>query len=189
MNNLIEIRLSPKGKNSWIDFLIGQNSVVGIRGNEIADGLARGCTVLMFFGPEPALGVSRRDLQKRLGRWLVSQHGAQLARSWWHRKAGSRFSFCNRVTVLIYISKNQLFALKYTSKHSLVKIISTPTCFGLTRPSSGRCHAWLLSYLEQITFLLRSLCSSTHLDQVMCPFRCWRVCCLQDRICFLRTWE
>ena len=40
----------------------------GIRGNEIADG---------FLGPEPALGVSRRDLQKRLGRWLVNQHGAQ----------------------------------------------------------------------------------------------------------------
>lgn len=49
----------------------------GIRGNEIADGLARGGSTLRFFGPELALGVSRRDLQKRLGRWLVNQHGAQ----------------------------------------------------------------------------------------------------------------
>jgi len=49
----------------------------GIRGNEIADGLARGGSALRFLGPEPALGVSRRDLQKRLGRWLVNQHGAQ----------------------------------------------------------------------------------------------------------------
>ena len=30
-----------------------------------------------LLGPKPALGVSRRDLQKRLGRRLVNQHGAQ----------------------------------------------------------------------------------------------------------------
>ena len=45
-------------------------------GNEIADGLSRGGSTLSFFGPEPAVGVSRRDLQTRLGRWLVNQHGA-----------------------------------------------------------------------------------------------------------------
>jgi len=49
----------------------------GIRGNEIADGVATGGSALRFLGPEPALGVSRRDLQKRLGRWLVNQHGDQ----------------------------------------------------------------------------------------------------------------
>jgi hypothetical protein len=49
----------------------------GIRGNEIADGLGSGGSALRFLGPEPALHVSRRDLQKRLGRWLVNQHGAQ----------------------------------------------------------------------------------------------------------------
>jgi hypothetical protein len=48
----------------------------GIRGNEIAAGLVKGGSGLKFFGPEPALGVSGRDLQKRLGRWLVNQHGA-----------------------------------------------------------------------------------------------------------------
>ena len=42
----------------------------GIRCNEIA-------TALTFLGPEPALGVSRRDLQNRLRRWLANQHGAQ----------------------------------------------------------------------------------------------------------------
>ena len=57
------------------------------------------------------------------------------------------------------ILKNQLFALKCTLKHSLIKIISTPTCFGLIRPSSGSCRAWLLSYLEQLTFVLRWLCT------------------------------
>jgi len=49
----------------------------GIRGNEIADGLVKGGTALRFLGPDQALGVSRRDLQKRLGRWLANRHGAQ----------------------------------------------------------------------------------------------------------------
>jgi len=49
----------------------------GIWGNEIADGLARGGAALRFLGPELALGVSRQDLQIRLRRWLVNQHGAQ----------------------------------------------------------------------------------------------------------------
>jgi len=49
----------------------------GIRGNEIADRLVRDGAALGFLGPEPALGVSRRDLQKRLGCWLVNQHRAQ----------------------------------------------------------------------------------------------------------------
>ena len=30
-----------------------------------------------FLGPEPALGVSRQDLQKRLRHWLNNQHSAQ----------------------------------------------------------------------------------------------------------------
>jgi len=48
-----------------------------IRGNDFADGIARCGNALRFLAPEPALGVSRRDLQKRLGFWLVIQHGAQ----------------------------------------------------------------------------------------------------------------
>jgi hypothetical protein len=34
---------------------------VGVRGNEIADVFARGCSVLGFLGPHLALGVSRQD--------------------------------------------------------------------------------------------------------------------------------
>ena len=30
-----------------------------------------------FLGPEPALGVSRRDIKKRLNRWLTNQHWAR----------------------------------------------------------------------------------------------------------------
>ena len=36
----------------------------GIRGNEIGDGLEMGGTSVRCFGPEPALEVSRRDLQR-----------------------------------------------------------------------------------------------------------------------------
>jgi len=34
--------------------------------------LARGCSVLGFLGPEPALAVSRRDIQKRISRLSTS---------------------------------------------------------------------------------------------------------------------
>ena len=48
-----------------------------VLGNEIADELARGGSVLRFLGSEPVLGVSRRDIQKRLSCWLVNQHWAR----------------------------------------------------------------------------------------------------------------
>jgi len=51
--------------------------LAGIRGNEIADELASGGSGLLFLGPEPALGVSRRDIQNKLNRWLVNQHCAK----------------------------------------------------------------------------------------------------------------
>ena len=78
------------------------------------------------------------------------------------RRVDFSFSFCDRVRVLIYILKNLLFALKYALKHSLIKnkLISTPTCFGPIRPSSGSCRAQLLRYVQQFTFVLRWLCST-----------------------------
>jgi len=48
-----------------------------VRGNEIADELKRGGSVLGFLGPEPALRVSRREIQNRLSRWLVNQQWAR----------------------------------------------------------------------------------------------------------------
>jgi hypothetical protein len=47
-----------------------------VRGNEIADGLARDGSGRGFLGPEPVLGVSRRDIQSRHSRWLNSQRCA-----------------------------------------------------------------------------------------------------------------
>jgi ribonuclease HI len=46
----------------------------GIRGNEIADGLAREGSVHHFVGPEPALGVSRQSVKKKVQCWLDKQH-------------------------------------------------------------------------------------------------------------------
>ena len=41
-------------------------------------GVTRSLTgsALSFLGPEPALGVSRGDIRKKLSRWLISQHRA-----------------------------------------------------------------------------------------------------------------
>ena len=50
----------------------------GVRGNEIADELARDGCALKSVGPEPALGVSRQDIRRRIRRWLVNQHWV-----WW----------------------------------------------------------------------------------------------------------
>ena len=51
----------------------------GVRGNEIADELARDGSALKFVGPEPALGVCRQDIRRiTRRRWLVNQHWV-----WW----------------------------------------------------------------------------------------------------------
>jgi ferredoxin-thioredoxin reductase catalytic subunit len=47
---------------------------VGMGGNEAADGLAREGSASGYVGPEPALGVSWRDLRSRINRWLGKQH-------------------------------------------------------------------------------------------------------------------
>jgi hypothetical protein len=48
----------------------------GVRGNEIADGIAREGSVTGLLGPELALGVSRCDIRRKLRCWLISQHQA-----------------------------------------------------------------------------------------------------------------
>jgi ribonuclease HI len=46
----------------------------GVRGNEIADRLARSGSGQWFIGPEPFLGVSRQNIRKRMKRWMKNQH-------------------------------------------------------------------------------------------------------------------
>ena len=46
----------------------------GVQGNEIFEELAMEGSVLKFVGPESALGVSRKDIQRRIRHFLVNQH-------------------------------------------------------------------------------------------------------------------
>jgi hypothetical protein len=56
----------------------------GVRGNEIADRLARSGSAMRLLGPEPALGVSRCDIRRGLRCWLSRQHWAN-----WHDLANT----------------------------------------------------------------------------------------------------
>jgi hypothetical protein len=63
---LFFVKTPIPGVESWQDY-------AGHCGNEIADGLARGGSSLRFLGPKPALGVSRRDLQREpVAGWSTS---------------------------------------------------------------------------------------------------------------------
>ena len=46
----------------------------GVRGNEIADRLARDGFGQRFVGPEPFLGVSRQNIRRKMKSWLKNQH-------------------------------------------------------------------------------------------------------------------
>jgi hypothetical protein len=46
----------------------------GVRGNEIANKLARGSSIQKFTGPEASLGVSRQNIRKNINRWVDNQH-------------------------------------------------------------------------------------------------------------------
>ena len=45
-----------------------------VRGNEIADRLARSGSVRRFVVPEPFLGVSRQIIRRKIKRWMEKQH-------------------------------------------------------------------------------------------------------------------
>ena len=46
----------------------------GVRGNEIADRLARSGSGQWFIGPEPFLGVSRQIIRRKMKRWMKNRH-------------------------------------------------------------------------------------------------------------------
>jgi RNase H. len=49
----------------------------GIRGNEIADRVARDCSVQKFVGTKPPLGVSRQNIRRKMKSWMDNQHLAR----------------------------------------------------------------------------------------------------------------
>ena len=46
----------------------------GVRGNEIADRLARDGSAQWFVGPEPVLGVSRQNIRRKMKSWMEKKH-------------------------------------------------------------------------------------------------------------------
>ena len=46
----------------------------GLRGNAIADKLARDSSVQRFVGPELFLGVSKQTIRRKMKRWMEKQH-------------------------------------------------------------------------------------------------------------------
>jgi len=46
----------------------------GIRGSEIPDKLARSGSTQKFIGPEPSLGVSRKNSNNNIKQWVDNQH-------------------------------------------------------------------------------------------------------------------
>ena len=46
----------------------------GVRGNAVADKLARSGSAQRFVGPEPFLGVSIQNIRRKLNRWMGKQH-------------------------------------------------------------------------------------------------------------------
>ena len=49
----------------------------GVKGNEIADRLARRGSGQRFIGSEPLWGVSRQNIRRKLKRWMKKQHVAK----------------------------------------------------------------------------------------------------------------
>jgi hypothetical protein len=46
----------------------------GVRGNEMADKLAREGSVQRFVGSEPFLGISRQNIRGKMKCWMEKQH-------------------------------------------------------------------------------------------------------------------
>jgi len=46
----------------------------GVRGNEIADKLARSGSGQRFIGPEPFLGISRQNIGRKMKHWMQRHH-------------------------------------------------------------------------------------------------------------------
>jgi hypothetical protein len=72
---IYSLHVSPvtaRDQGSWFHRNLGKYRaffllcLAAVRGNEIADELARDGYVLKFVGPEPAFGVSTQDMRRRI---------------------------------------------------------------------------------------------------------------------------
>jgi len=80
----------------------------GIRGKEIADKLARDCSLPKFVGPELSLWVSTQNIKRKIQPWVDYQHLAmRRGLSGIHRKARKMFSGPSPTTKARLLSFNK----------------------------------------------------------------------------------
>ena len=66
----------PEGVERYL-YLAHCRALLGpaaVRGNEVADKLAKDGSVQQFVGPEPLLGVSRQNIRRKIKGWMEKQH-------------------------------------------------------------------------------------------------------------------
>jgi hypothetical protein len=68
----IDLRLSVSVRNAVGLFWVPGHA--GVRGNEIADKVARGGLAQRFVGPELVLGVSRQNIRRKMKHWIENKH-------------------------------------------------------------------------------------------------------------------
>ena len=87
----------------------------GIRGNEIVDELAREGSVHYFVGPEPAPGVSRQSIKKKIECWLYKQHMTQ-----WQGLAGTQRQAREWISGPRFAAKTRLLSFNRTQSRVVI---------------------------------------------------------------------
>ena len=107
----------------------------GVRGNEIANELARGGSAMGFLGPKPAMGISRQDIQKKPSLWLVNQHWAS-----WRALGDAQRQARELISGPILGTKAKLLSFNRTQSRAVIGL--------LTGLNTLRRHLHLLGLLD-----------------------------------------
>jgi hypothetical protein len=91
----------------------------GIRGNEIADQLARGGSVHYFAGPEPALGVSRQTIKNKIQCWLNKQQ-----MTLWQALAGTQRQARELISGPRITAKTKLLSFNRTQSRVVIVLLT-----------------------------------------------------------------
>jgi hypothetical protein len=91
----------------------------GIRGNEIADELARVGSVHYFVGPEPVLGVSRQSIKKKIQCWLDKQQITL-----WHGLSGTQRQARELISVPRIAFRTRLLSFHRTQCRVIIGLLT-----------------------------------------------------------------
>jgi hypothetical protein len=91
----------------------------GIRGNETADELAREGSIHYFVGPEPALGVLRQSIKKKIQCWLDKQH-----MTLWQGLAGTQRQARELILSPCTAAKTRLFSFNRTQSRVAIGLLT-----------------------------------------------------------------